>query len=83
MRPALLGPHGLLRETVDLYLTAATVEVLHNGKRVAAPTCSDRDDGARDRPPSHVVCQVDAGRLATRKTNRSKIGIVATLRGEQ
>ena len=61
MRPALLGPHGLLRETVDLYLTAATVEVLHNGKRVAAPTCSDRDDGARDRPPSHVVCREDAG----------------------
>jgi transposase len=50
-------PHSLLRQQVEVRLTAATVEILHRGRRVAAHVRSHRVGGhtteAAHRPKAH------------------------------
>ncbi|WP_396022869.1 Mu transposase domain-containing protein [Cupriavidus pinatubonensis] len=46
-------PHGLVGETVELRVTATTLEVLHGGKRVAAHPLNARR-GAHTTTPEHM-----------------------------
>lgn len=50
-------PYQLLKERVDVRLTAHTVEVLHNGRRAASHTCSHKKGGyttlPEHMPPHH------------------------------
>ena len=80
------APHGLLRETVWVRLAARTVEIFHNGKRVAAHARTSSDRGhttiADHMPASHrrhaewSPARLTRGRL---KARAAKIGPDTTI----